>query len=207
MAICGALIAQHLDDEGGRGEGKAGAEEQRHRPACHELAEVGGDHQRRDDDLQRSEPEQRPPQIPQSPRLHFQADQEEQQHHAEFGEVTHILHLGGDEWTRRVRADDDPGDQQPEDRPQTEMPEDGDGDRRDDQEKHRGIDERFRVHAPVSYKVGAASFNAPPVRRSRSLLRRRWSIQIEVSTTITCLGNNPASPKLTSSAESSSTSL
>jgi hypothetical protein len=131
-----ALVAEHLDHEGGRRQGEAGADQQRGGPVRLEQPEVRRDDQCRDDDLQGAEAEQCAPQIPQAARLHLEADQEKQQHHAELGELAYAVDLGGDERPRRMRPDDHAGDQQPENRPEAKMPEHRDGDRCDHQQEH-----------------------------------------------------------------------
>jgi hypothetical protein len=132
-----------------------------------------GDDQGRNDDLQRPEPEQRSPQLPQAARLHLQADQEQQQHDAEFGEVAHVVHLGGDEGPRRMRPDDDAGDQQAENRTQTEVPEDGDGDRGNDEQQYRGINEGFGVHGHLVDRSGESAVPDGQRDDSRRIARRR----------------------------------
>jgi hypothetical protein len=168
-----ALIPEHLDDEGGGREGEAGANQQRCRPVRQEPVEVDGDHQGRDNDLQRSQAEQRASQIPQPARLHFQADQEQQQDDAEFGEVAHVVHLGGDEGSRRMRPDDDAGDQQTENRTQTEVPEDDDGDRGNDEQQYRRINEGFGVDGHLVDRSGESAVPDGQRDDSRRIARRR----------------------------------
>ena len=60
--------------------------------------------------------------------------------------MPNILHVRGDGRTGRVRSDENPCHQEPQDGAEPEVAEDGDGDGRGYQEQDGGIDERFRVH-------------------------------------------------------------
>ncbi len=79
--------------------------------------------------------------------------------------MPHTFDLGGDERPWRMRSDDDAGNQQAEDRAEAKMPKHRDGDRRDDQQQHGRVNERFGIHASgerfFNVKVASATHESP----------------------------------------------
>ena len=170
------LIPQELDDEGRGRQGKAGAKQEGDRPAGLGQPEIDGNQTRRYDDLPGTKPEQQAPHGPQAPRLHLQPDQEEQEDHAQFGELPDAVDLGGEEGPRRIGTDDDPGHEQAQDRSQAEMAKHGDRDRRDDQQEYGRIDEGFGIHGGPNDNVAARARRsiAPCGNRRRRGILAPW---------------------------------
>ena len=79
-----------------------------------------------DQHLRAAQPEHRLAQHPQARGLQLQADDEQQQHHAQLGEVQDVVDLG--DQPQRPRADDHAGGQIAEDRAQLEPAKHRDGD-------------------------------------------------------------------------------
>ncbi len=135
---------QDLQHESGGREGKRQARQQVDQvdPPLHfEKVYVEGDDKPRDQDLQRPQAEHGAAQRPQSARLHFEADQEQQQYYPKLGEMPHVLHLGGNGRAGGVRPDNDTGHQQTQDRAQAKAPEDGYCDGGSHQQQHCRIHE------------------------------------------------------------------
>ena len=93
-----------------------------------------GEKQRADADLHRAEPEDLAPQAPQPRWLHFEADDEQEHHDAEFGDVKDGLGLGED--AQAERADDQAGGEIAEDGAEPHAPEDRHGDDAGGQQRH-----------------------------------------------------------------------
>ena len=93
-----------------------------------------GQEQGADADLQRAEPENLAPQAPQPRRLHLEADDEEEHHDAEFGDVQDRLGVVKD--GEPERADDQAGGEIAQDRAEPEPPEDRHRDDARRQQRH-----------------------------------------------------------------------
>ena len=88
-----ALLLQHLQREGGRGQRQRQAGEHGGRPGQAERHGDGGQHQRGDRHLGAAQAEDGGAHGPQALGAQLQADQEQQQHHAELGEMQDRVHL------------------------------------------------------------------------------------------------------------------
>jgi hypothetical protein len=109
-----AALFENLDHDRGRGQREAhAADEGNDRRKSGEDADAGQE-RAADADLQRAEPEDLPPQAPEPRGLHFQADDEQEHHDAEFGDVQNVAGL--DENGQAERADDHAGGEIGEDR-------------------------------------------------------------------------------------------
>nr|WP_202392683.1 hypothetical protein [Croceibacterium xixiisoli] len=89
-----APFFQHLHHDGGGGQHEAGAGNKalRHRIA---QRQADTDQQRnRQPDLRRAQPENLPPHGPEPRRLHFQPDDEQEHHHAQFGDMQDRFRIG-----------------------------------------------------------------------------------------------------------------
>ena len=81
-----ALLGQRLDDDRGRAERQHHADRQRGLPALVGQQRDAGQRERGQQHLSAAQPGELAAHRPQAPRLHFQPDDEQHHHHAEFGE-------------------------------------------------------------------------------------------------------------------------
>ena len=121
-----AALAQHLHDDGGRGQDEPGPRDQRRcegepqRHAHHGQRGHGGQ------DLHEPQPEDVAPHRPQARGLHFQTDDEQEHHHAQLGDVQHGH--GVREQAKPVGPDGQPRGEVAQHRPQPQPLEQGHGD-------------------------------------------------------------------------------
>ena len=143
-----AALVEHLHDDRGRRqhEAHAGDERDRRRQAGQDAD--AGQQRAADHDLRDAEAEDLAPQAPQPRRLHLEPDDEQEHHHAEFGDVQDGLRVG--EQPQPERADHEAGGQVAQHRAEPEPLEER---HRDDARRQQGhhLDQfdalRFRCHA------------------------------------------------------------
>ena len=85
-----ALAGQELDADGRGGEGEARTEDGGGSRLLAHQRDGEGQDERGDADLRHAEPEHLPPHRHQAGEGEFQADQEQQEHHAELGDARHV---------------------------------------------------------------------------------------------------------------------
>jgi hypothetical protein len=149
-----ALFLQHLDDEGGGREGEGEAREQVYPPAGLEEMQIKGDDAAGQQNLQGAQPEHGTPQGPEATWVHLQADDEEEQHHPQLGEVAHILDMFGNRGPRRMGANEDARHQETQNRAEPKPAEDGDGQGGSQQQDDGGIDEGFGFQGAMLRVLG-----------------------------------------------------
>jgi hypothetical protein len=89
-----APLLQHLHDDGGRGEHEAGSGDEGGNEREAERHADAGQRRHRAHHLDRAEPEDVLAHAPEPGGLHFQPDDEEEHHHAEFGDMDDRLRIG-----------------------------------------------------------------------------------------------------------------
>ena len=161
---------RHGEDEAG-GHGRLPAEAQRQRSPA--------DCQRGDGDLQATEPDDRAAQLPQLRGLQFEADEEQHDDDAEFGEMHHILAFLADEAEERG-PDDHARHQIAQHRAEPEAGGDGGGDHGSGEIDEGAEEEVLRVHrwmpsakAGGRVKSGARCCRGSMVPSRRPTIRSR----------------------------------
>jgi hypothetical protein len=95
LGRCLAPLVQHLHDDGRRRQHEAGAGHEGDQQRQVEQQHAGaGEERRAEADLRHSKAEDFFPEPPETRRLHFQADDEEEHHDAEFSDVQDRLRIG-----------------------------------------------------------------------------------------------------------------
>ena len=128
-----AALLEDLHHDGGRREHEAHGGEERHHRGKSEQDADAGDQRAAGGDLRHAEPEDLPSQAPQPRRLHLESDDEQEHHHAEFGDMQDRLRVG--EQPQPERADHEPGRQVAQHRPETRPLEQRNGDDRRAQQR------------------------------------------------------------------------
>ena len=140
-----ALVQQLHDQRRGR-ERQGQPHQERRLPRIVVQRDVARHQKAGDQDLHRAHPEDLASERPQPPRLHLQTDQEEQHDHAQLGEIAHVLDMRGHRWAGRVRPDHDARHQKPENRAQTQVLEERNGECRHGEQRDRRKDKAVELH-------------------------------------------------------------
>ena len=141
-----ALLLQHLQREGGRGEREREPDEERLRRGQTKRDADCGKNRGGHGKLRRAQPEDRRAHGPQPDRTKLEPDHEQQHHHAELAEMEEFPHIvEGIEGAEHVRPDDDAGGEIAEHRAHAQ----GAAERRGDGscgQKHRDLNQLCRFH-------------------------------------------------------------